>query len=105
MIATQRVSRALTEAIGGVLDAQKEVGEGAAINPWVHSRTTVAGTNVRLEHMEFDVAVTVSDERSGGGKIGVSVVGLEGTKSTSEQTSNRLRFKVPLAWPLDPNSK
>ena len=66
------------------------------------------GQNVFL--VDFDVAVTVDDasEISGGGKLkvaGILSVGGEAGNSSKSSSTNRVSFKIPLAFPVDPISR
>ena len=114
------VKAALLQITTAVREAQDAVRDsGGVLNPsaitsapgsadLTHFATLESGQNVFL--VDFDVAVTATDalEGSGGGKLSVaSVFSIHGgarTATTSESTS-RIRFKVPLALPVDAVSK
>jgi hypothetical protein len=114
------VKAALLQITAAVREAQDVVrSSGGFVNPSVvsstpgnadltHFATLESGQNVFL--IDFDVAVTATDaiEGGGGAKLSVaSVFSIHGgakTTTTSESTS-RIRFKVPLALPVDSRSK
>ena len=114
------VKAALLQITAAVRDAQDTIrSAGGFVNPSVsavasgsadstHFATLRSGQNVFL--VDFDVAVTATDgiEGGGSGKLSVaSVFSLQGgakTATTSESTS-RIKFKVPLALPVDATSK
>lgn len=51
--------------------------------------------------IDFDIAVTTSSEKEGGGKVKIASfgVGAQG-KKIAEQT-NRIHFSVPVQWPSE----
>ena len=102
------VSSALIQILGGVQDAQKAAAEhGGQVNPafsgTLGSRGLVKGRgNFLMQEVEFDVAVTVSEqsgEKVGGGLRVVFGFGakLEGQESSSQVS--RIKFTVPLGLP------
>ena len=114
------VKETLTQIVKGVKESQDEIrGQGGYANPAVftsahgkeeatHFGTVSDGQNVLL--IDFDVAITVSDSMEGGvgGKLSVaSIFKLEaGSKgTTASESTSRIRFKVPLALPVDPVTK
>jgi len=114
------VKQSLTQIVKGVKESQDEIrGQGGYANPAVftsasgmesttHFGTVSDGQNVLL--VDFDVAVTVSDAVEGGvgGKLSVaSLFKLEagGKGTAASESTSRIRFKVPLALPVDPDTK
>jgi hypothetical protein len=114
------VKEALLQVVSGVTEAQEAVhAKGGYVNPSAlshvgdHSQTTLfatlsSGQNVFL--IDFDVAVTASESVDAGGSAKLSVVSLfsaqvGGKSATSTESVSRIRFKVPLALPLDATSK
>jgi len=114
------VKEALLQITAGVKDAQEQVRDsGGYVNPSVvasapgkaemaHFALMESGQNVFL--VDFDVAVSVAESTEGGAGAKLAVASLfslqAGGKAgaTSESTS-RIKFKVPLALPLDSASK
>lgn len=112
------VQQSLVQIVEGVKASQEIIRErGGFANPAVftsaygqdgHFGSVSDGHNVLL--VDFDVAVTVADasEGSAGAKLSVAALFKAETggnvRSTTESVS-RLRFKVPLALPLDEASK
>lgn len=82
-----------------------------AINPvWGAGWDAITEKHVRL--VEFDVAVTVSEASTVGGKAGIKVfsiaeVGAEGTGKTENSTVSHIKFSVPIipattiVWPSE----
>lgn len=56
------------------------------------------------QDVEFDIAVTVSDEVSGKANAGIKVlsvgIGGEGAKAAKESTVSRVKFTVPIIPPV-----
>jgi len=114
------VKQSLTQIVQGVKDSQGEIRrQGGFANPAIfssasgqasatHFGTVSDGQNVLL--VDFDVALTVTDatELGAGGKLSVaSLFKAEAggkNKSINESTS-RIKFKVPLALPVDEITK
>jgi hypothetical protein len=83
-------------ATGGILTGSR--GEG-------YSKLAPVAT--KLSEIEFDIAVTVTEQLDEGGKGGVNLgviqVAGSGTSSTSETSTHRIRFKVPVSFAGDPD--
>lgn len=105
------VSETLKQIIKGVVEAQ-EFGNGknAKVNPdsaRFHSPTAAVQTmcqetGVPLQHVAFDVAVTVSEEKNEEGKgksVGSISVSPAGTNSTQNSSVSRIKFEVPVLLP------
>jgi hypothetical protein len=56
-----------------------------------------------LEDLEFDIAVTIEETKSGEGGAGIKVwsleMGAKGEASRSNQQVPRIRFKIPIVYP------
>jgi|SRR5579859_4613863 len=104
------VSETINEIIDGVVAAQihgKE--QGAAVNPvyaTLHPKPGDiydASSGQVAQWIEFDVAVTTSDVDQSKGGLGVFVgafgAGAQGQTETTNSTSNRIRFSVPVFLP------
>lgn len=114
------VKQSLTQIVQGVKESQDAIRkQGGYANPAVftsapgkesatHFGSVSDGQNVLL--VDFDVAVTVTDTVEGGigGKLSVaSLFKVEaGSKgSSASEATSRIKFKVPLALPVDPITK
>uniref|UniRef100_E6PTM4 Uncharacterized protein n=1 Tax=mine drainage metagenome TaxID=410659 RepID=E6PTM4_9ZZZZ len=110
------VRLSLSQIVDGIVSCQREIRDkGGYVNPAVfvsnptnnsttHYASLASGQNVLL--IDFDVAISVTDAVDGKVGGGLSVASLfkfeakAAAASTSEATS-RIRFKVPLALPVD----
>jgi hypothetical protein len=59
------------------------------------------------QEVEFDVALTVTEGVEGGGKGGLNVGGIiqvagGGSSTTTETSTHRIRFKVPVTFDGEP---
>lgn len=56
-----------------------------------------------IETVDFDVAVTASDENEAGGKFGIKVgsieLGANGKQTESSKAESRIKFKIPMVFP------
>lgn len=56
-----------------------------------------------VEFVEFDVAISVSQESEKGGNIGLMVgalgIGVGGKSADENSSVSRIKFKLPVAWP------
>lgn len=110
------IKETLTQIAVGVSRSQEAVREsGGYVNPRAyrdvkatdtsHFASTVDGANVFL--VDFDVAVTVSEDSATDAKAKLSVasfitLGVGGASGSASSATNRITFKVPLALPIDP---
>lgn len=108
------VAETLVQIVEGVADAQKRIhalGVGAAVNPHAVA-DNVAGKTGRASAIQFDVAVTVTDEsasRTGAGaSVGfLSVISAkmdakaEASDSVRNEAVSRVQFSVNVAQPAD----
>ncbi|MFK7881984.1 hypothetical protein [Roseobacter sp.] len=108
----------IKETISGIVDAtvelQAEYDEGGIlINPPVSNSErdlfeegSTDHTCRRVELVEFDVAVTATNETSGGGKAGLKILSIEagarGGHLRSNEEISRVKFSVPIV--LAPSS-
>ena len=111
------VRDALTDVVGGLLEAQAAVAgasgdavHSALIAPnWrnvadpTHSAGHVVHTGQPVEVVEFDIAVTTGDTTRAGGGGGIQVVGVrigaEADRTAEQSSVSRVKFRVPLALP------
>lgn len=98
------VEKSLVEIVRGVEAAQSVIGKGegdaSAIVPFAQRHVGLQHPASPLQRIDFDVAVTVSEQTGteGGVQGGIAVLGFGARGSSSEQTSSisRLRFTVPV---------
>lgn len=101
------IAETLAQIQEGVDDAikRRSATDGAAgvINPVFGTTMNAAGAD-HLQKVEFDIAVTVSDKTSGGGKAVVKVLGVElggeVSKGAEQSTVSRIKFTVPVIPPV-----
>lgn len=115
----QFVKESLVQIVGGAQDSAEEVRKsGGIVNPAVshasgrgkdgHFATLDNGASIFLA--DFDVAVTVleSDEAGGQAKAGLLKVfsaEVGGKMKSATESISRVRFKIPLAFAVDPQSE
>jgi|BarGraIncu01121A_1022015.scaffolds.fasta_scaffold01699_5 hypothetical protein len=106
------VKETLIQIIKGVKEAQVAVKEdGGQVNP-IHAfygdtthKNTVRDSEGQVIHsIEFDVAITVKEDagvKGGGGLVvGPVVIGTRGEMSEQNTSTNRIKFPVPISYPL-----
>lgn len=109
------IQASLVQIANGIAGANGELKEtGALVNPRNLYPDKNGGHNYGyigskgeaqrlVEFVEFDVAITVSQESEKGGKIGLMVgalgVGVGGKSADENSSVSRIRFKLPVAWP------
>lgn len=105
------VAQTLAQITKGIQKAQREVGDtGAWINPAgyglpkAEQRVELStGVFAYIHDVEFDVAVTVSDEQKAGAGAGISVFGAKvkagGDVAYENEEVSRVSFSVPVVWP------
>lgn len=111
------VKATLTQVAEGVSEAQSSVrAVGGYINPamvGVASREGYLGSVETGQHVflvDFDVAVTVAEDTGTHANAKLEVaslfsLGVGGKSGDSAQSTSRVKFKVPLALPVDPEAK
>lgn len=111
----QFVSISRAQIIRGIAKAQADAeSTNAQINPVGISRSPEHGphapTNTGafspsayVRDVEFDVAVTVADSKTGEAKAGLRVwaveIGGKGKTATENSAVSRIKFAVPVVWP------
>lgn len=107
------VEEVLVQVAAGVVDANGRLGPlGAVANPTkyrTHRKSTGSVLDYErlpyptVEQIEFDVAVTVSQQSGTQGKLavmaGVIGAGTSGASNESHRTESRVRFSIPLVLP------
>lgn len=109
------ISETLRQIIDGVKGAQEHAKEqGAKVNPIYvqtgHSTYAVeVSTQAPIQFVDFDVAVTETKGKEAKGGIGVFFggvgIGAKGTSDASNQSTNRIRFTIPVSLPRDEGDK
>jgi hypothetical protein len=104
----QFISTTLVEIIRGIEEARKQCGTCVAPRMMTSSTTEPnpgigrdSKDGLALSLVDFDVAVTVEEQKNQNMKAGISVVGIGGGGANSEsirrsENVSRIRFKVPL---------
>lgn len=107
------VSQTLTHIFEGVHNAQKAASDhGGKVNPnfWTISKSTFIGTTGEsggrdqpILMIEFDVAISASDETQSKGGLGIFVgsigIGGQGSSNSANSQLSRIKFSVPIALP------
>lgn len=103
------IAETLRQIVKGVITAQQHKDcSGARINPDT-IRNKPAGSEIyvgeRVQKVEFDVAVTISEasEKQGKGSIGIASIGLgvggQASSTASNSSVSRIKFEIPLILP------
>ena len=102
------VSSTLVQIIRGIVSARDELDDtGAVVCPLWYTRpderTPVGSKHNAIHDVEFDVAVTVEEDKEGdvGGtlKIPFASVGAKARESSASASVSRVRFTVPVQYP------
>ncbi len=106
------VSETLKQVIEGVKMAQEATKEsGGKINPkGIYTTSTNSNPQLYTENnelvqiIEFDVAITTTEDDKTKGGVGVFVgafgVGVQGESNNQNSAINRIQFKVPIILPV-----
>ncbi len=102
------VTETLRQLIEAVVVAQQHAKDkGARIAP-KYSGTKTVGQHT-LNEIEFDVAVTVTEaaDKKGGLNVAFAGIGVGGSTASSSAnlTVSRIKFCIPVGWPIDPPQK
>ena len=94
------IAETLVQIQQGVEDAiSLRTGKLGVINP-AFGVDANAFTKDHIQPVEFDVAITVSDKASGGGKAGLKIfsveLGANGAKEKENSTVSRIKFTIPI---------
>ena len=111
------VSQTLVQIAQGVASAQETVRNlGGFVNPTAHVSGgaerhfgRMPGNNQQVFLVDFDVGITINESLGTNAEAKLQVasfikIGAGTSTGESQQTSNQIRFNVPLALPVDPES-
>ena len=105
----------ITETVMSIVESTSELQRsydlshtGVVINPAVtgsnellYQEGNISYSYRRIEVIEFDVAVSASEEADKGGKAGLKIwsaeVGLDGKKNARSEELSRVKFTIPIA--------
>ena len=107
------ISNTLYQIISGVRDSQKRIEQekiDAAVNPNIHASgnnkqwtNTNNGTRYH-ESVVFEVGLVIEKGEGSSAKVGVKAClfngGVEGQSDKTEQSSHRIKFAVPIIYPV-----
>ena len=108
------VADTITQIVTGLKKAQRELGADACINPSgltlhyaeLEGRRYDSRTNALEELVEFDIALTQEQGKGTAGGVGVFLgtvnLGSKGESQTKELSVSRVKFRVPVLFPLGP---
>ena len=105
------IENVFTEIFSGIKEAQIYANEiGGAINP--KGLNYLEGSSGAVQHkettrigqeIEFDIAVVAQEEKGKEGVFGLSIPYLttkgRASSSSTDETINRVRFKIPVIFP------
>ena len=104
------VEESLKQIITGISNVAEYAKEhGAEINPYQHEWNYGQGlyfdkqSGCALTPVEFDIAVTVHDEKKTKGGIGISIaqiaLGSQGESAKQNERISRMKFSIPVVFP------
>jgi hypothetical protein len=104
------VSQTLTHIIDGVKDAQASTGDELVSPPYkdadkadINVGRIFSKDLLKIEYIEFDIAVAATKGTKTKGGLGIFVTGLGagsmGESQKENQSVNRIKFKIPIAIP------
>lgn len=107
------ISETLSQLIEGVVEAQSKVQAfGGRISPHVHTpsdpKSLYGRTNDKLPVIFVDFDISIEAQEGTGTKGGIGVVagifalGSQGESKENRQSSNKIKFSIPVALPLQP---
>ena len=102
------VFQSITQIAKGIERAQEEAQGRYLVSPPHTARPNERHIKIKehgsqfsddLEVIDFDIAVTVSDKSSAGGKLLIPVFNLGGAHENENLNISRLKFQVLVQWP------
>lgn len=103
------VSEALTQIVEGVMEAQEKIKDtGAVIVPNMSGKSggnfiRIDNDTMILQNVEMNVALSVIEREGKQGGIGIAKVihaGINSESGSQNETTNSIRFEVPMALPV-----
>lgn len=106
------IKNAISAITNGILEAQQELSEkNVIINPEFQKDGRIGGSILRsdgeryVQELDFEIFVNFEEKTAtgGGGKLSVLNIvsfGLDGKNEVSAINTNRLKFKIPIAFPV-----
>lgn len=96
------IAESLESIVKGIDKANEKLAPmGACVNAWDQTDVLVGGETCRINDVNFDIAVTVSEKSETDGKISVfSVGGVGGNISNGNEQVSRLSFSLRVAIPV-----
>jgi hypothetical protein len=99
------VEETLKQLIAAVKNSQKFAKDNNARVIPDNAGTEHALSGHPVNNVEFDVAITVTEESETKGGLGVAIatfaIGSTGQTSNANSTISRIKFTLPIGWPLD----
>ncbi len=103
----------IKQSLLDIAGAIKEVGEDTSTNMVVNPSDVAGGRGkivkvsegkyIDLQHIKFDVAVTIGNNARGDVGAGINIAGLKiggaGEVSDEHETASRIQFEIPIALP------
>ncbi|GAC1300819.1 MAG: hypothetical protein NVSMB24_02320 [Mucilaginibacter sp.] len=100
------ITETIKEIIGGVIEAQREI--IPSLNHATDGYIQI-GHDSLMENIEFDISITSSettgDEKKAGVFIKVVDFGMKNNSSNNNTSVNRIKFKIPVYFPMQANKK
>lgn len=100
------VAQTIKEVIEGIVEAQRQIIPSL---DFANDGYIQIGHDTRMEDIEFDISVTSSessgDEKKAGVFIKVVDVGVKNNSSNNISSTNRIKFKIPIGFPMQANKK
>lgn len=99
------IKTAITDITSAISELQGSLSNGAIINPTLpnpiaNHTVAVDNSNLMVETIRFDVAVSASVEKSTEGKFGINVLGAAIGKDKKAEETSRITFEIPVVLPV-----
>lgn len=99
----------VSETIQQIIEGAKEAGHYLKDNVDYNKDGFVQVGNTTLQKIEFDISVTTSESNKTEGKSGILIkvvdFGIKGSENNESSSINKIRFSVPVGFPLITNKK
>ena len=99
----EQISEAITENNG-----QRGTDNAVLVNPALSNAQFFEGEQyaidsqnrrIKITNVEFEISLVGSKEIETGGRIGIKLVGFDGTQKNEQNSSNKVRFTLPVLFP------